>query len=430
MAKNSQIEAAGLNAIPAEERKGWPGVAFIWAGSCCCVPALMVGAGITMGLTFGMATLAMVIGYGVCVLMMILMSILSADRGVPSVVAISSAFGKVGSSKIVSLIIVFCYTCWFGFQGVVCGEAFAAILQSFGIPLPGMASTIIWGMIMCITAVFGYSWIEKLNVVAVPALIVILLYAVVVVFRDPESTVKIATHVPAAQASMITSVGTAIGGFASGAALSGDVTRYCKSRKDVIISSIVGVITVGVGTMLVGSLLAIHSGALGMDTGSIVTMLSSVGSPILGLLVLVLATWTTNVSNAYSAGFALLSLTGAKDSMRAWFTLGAGVVGTLLAVGGITNYFNNFLNILAVFIPPIVGVVAMDYFVLKKGDPAAWSEKPGINWAGVISWVAGSAVALLLPQLLIPTVNAIVIACVLYLILYPLFYRKPSGGEQ
>lgn len=47
MAKNSQVESAGLNAIPIEERKSWPGVAFIWAGSCCCVPALMVGAGIT-----------------------------------------------------------------------------------------------------------------------------------------------------------------------------------------------------------------------------------------------------------------------------------------------------------------------------------------------------------------------------------------------
>ena len=111
MAKNSQVESAGLNAIPIEERKSWPGVAFIWAGSCCCVPALMVGAGITMGLPFGLAALAMIIGYSVSVIMMILMSILSADRGLPAVVAISSSFGKAGASKLVSLIIAFCYTC-------------------------------------------------------------------------------------------------------------------------------------------------------------------------------------------------------------------------------------------------------------------------------------------------------------------------------
>ena len=104
-------------------------------------------------------------------------------------------------------------------------------------------------MIMCITAVYGYSWIEKLNVIAVPALIPILVYAMIVVFGDPESIVKITNHTPTTQMSMIAAVGTSIGGFASGAVLSGDVTRYCKSRKDVVISSIVGVIPVGVGTM-------------------------------------------------------------------------------------------------------------------------------------------------------------------------------------
>lgn len=428
MEKISKVETAGLNAIPSEERKGWPGIAFIWAGSCCCVPALMVGAGITMGLPFRQAALAMFIGYGVCVLMMILMSILSCDRGVPAMVAISGAFGKVGASRVVSLIIAFSYTCWFGFQAVICGEAFSAIIQELGISLPGTASTIIWGLIMCVTAVYGYSWIEKLNIVAVPALVIILVYAMVGVFQDPSSVSAISHHVPVAQASMITSIGTAIGGFASGAALSGDVTRYCKSRRDVVISSIVGVIPVGVGTMLVGAILAIHSGALGMDTDSIVIMLSSVGSPILGLLVLVLATWTTNVSNAYFAGFALLSLTKAKDNKRAWFTLASGVVGTLLAVLGITNHFNSFLNILSVFIPPIVGVAVMDYFVLKKGNPARWESRPGINWAGMLSWITGSVVAIAFPSVLIPTLNAIVIACILYLILYSIFYKSKTDA--
>ena len=211
-----------------------------------------------------------------------------------------------------------------------------------------------------------------------------------------------------------------------------DVTRYCKNRRDVILSSVIGVIPMGVGTMLVGGVLAIHSGSVGMDTTSIVNMLSSIGSPILGLLVLVLATWTTNVSNAYSAGFALLSLTRAKDERRAIFTLLAGVLGTLLAVLGITNYFNNFLNILAAFIPPVAGVVIVDYFVINKANPAAWKPTPGVNIAGIVSWLAGSVVALAFPTVLVPTLNGIVIACVLYLILFPLFGKKSAakGAES
>lgn len=379
------------------------------------------------GLSFGQGILAMCIGYGINVVLMVLMSILSSDKGVPTVVAASGAFGKIGSGYVVSFIIAFCFICWFGFQAVVCGEAFAGLLATMGLSIPGWLSTVIWGLVMCLTAVFGINWIKILNIVSVPALIVILVYAAIAVFSDAESAAAIANYEPAGSLSMVSAIGMAVGGFATGAVLSGDTTRYCKSRRDVLVSSVVGVIPMGVGTLLMGSVLAIHSGAAGMDTGSIVNMLSSVGSPILGLLVLVLATWTTNVSNAYSAGFALLSLTRAKDERRAMFTLIAGVLGTALALFGITNYFNNFLNILAAFIPPVAGVVIMDYFVINKMRVDKWHAVDGFNWAGIISWLGGSAVALAFPSVLVPTINGIVVSCILYLILYPLIGKKKAA---
>lgn len=84
------------------------------------------------------------------------------------------------------------------------------------------------------------------------------------------------------------------------------------------------------------------------------------------------------------------------------FTLIAGILGTALAVLGITNYFNNFLNILAAFIPTVAGVVIMDYFVFNKMNPEKWHAVDGFNWAGIISWLGGSAVALAFPSVLVP----------------------------
>ncbi|WP_300448461.1 cytosine permease [uncultured Oscillibacter sp.] len=144
MAKKA-IETSGLSEVKQEDKKRWWEIAFIWAGSVCCVPALMVGGIITTGLTFSQAFLAMMIAYGICVVMMILMSVQSTDLGVPTVVAVSGAFGKKGSSYVISAIISFCFICWFGFQAALCGEAFAGILNTFGIPLPGLLSTILWG---------------------------------------------------------------------------------------------------------------------------------------------------------------------------------------------------------------------------------------------------------------------------------------------
>ena len=212
MAKKA-IETAGLSEVKAEERKSWASIAFIWAGGVCCVPALMVGAGITAGLPFGQGVLAMFLGYAICVALMVLMSILSADKGVPTVVAASGAFGKIGSGYVVSFIIAFCFICWFGFQAVVCGEAFAGILATMGLSIPGWLSTVIWGLIMCLTAVFGINWIKILNVVSVPALIVILVYAAIVVFSDSESAAAIANYKPAGSITMVSAIGMAVGGF-------------------------------------------------------------------------------------------------------------------------------------------------------------------------------------------------------------------------
>lgn len=110
----------------------------------------------------------------------------------------------------VSFIIAFCFICWFGFQAVICGEAFAAILNTYGIPLPGVASTILWGLVMCITAVVGINWIKILNLVSVPALILILVYAMIVVFQDPESVAAISNYAPTANSPMVVAIGTGV----------------------------------------------------------------------------------------------------------------------------------------------------------------------------------------------------------------------------
>lgn len=84
MAKNnSGIENVGLSEVSQADRKNWPSIAFIWAGGVCCVPALMVGAGITAGLPFGQGVLAMFLGYAICVALMVLMSNSPRTRASP-----------------------------------------------------------------------------------------------------------------------------------------------------------------------------------------------------------------------------------------------------------------------------------------------------------------------------------------------------------
>lgn len=102
---NSAMETTTLTRVPESERRPWWSLAFIWAGSVICIPALMVGSMVMAGMDFKQSCLCMVIGYVIVVFYMCLMGIQSSDLGLPCTVAISRAYGVRGSSFLVSLII-------------------------------------------------------------------------------------------------------------------------------------------------------------------------------------------------------------------------------------------------------------------------------------------------------------------------------------
>ena len=74
-------------------------------------------------------------------------------------------------------------------------------------------------------------------------------------------------------------------------------------------------------------------------------MLSNTNLPVLGLLILVFATWTTATSSAYAGGIAGVNVLKLKDDKRAMLTLILGIVGIGLAAGGIIDHFVEFLEL-------------------------------------------------------------------------------------
>lgn len=203
----------------------------------------------------------------------------------------------------------------------------------------------------------------------------------------------------------------AVAGFAAGAIISGDYTRYCKSRRDTVLSCVVGVLPAGIGALLIGAFLSLSAGSF-----DLAVVFSDFGLPIVGLLVLILATWTTNTGNAYTSGIAICNMFSLKDNLRSWMTLLAGVIGTLLCLLGFSDAFNEFLNLIAALVPTIAGVAIADYWIMGKGRPDLWKPFDGVNWMGVVSWIAGAAVAKW-STFFVPTLNGIVTALLCYCLL-------------
>lgn len=119
----------------------------------------------------------------------------------------------------------------------------------------------------------------------------------------------IANYAPEASQGMVFGISMVVASFALGGVISADYCRFAKSRGDVVKSSIVGVIPAGLFMLLTGALMSIVTGEYDISA-----ILASLGVPFIGLVALVLATWTTNVTNAYSGGLALSNLLGFDES--------------------------------------------------------------------------------------------------------------------
>lgn len=401
--------------IKESERQSWLSLAMIWTGSMICIPCLMIGGVLGSGLSLSGVILAVLVGYGIVCLYMCLVGMESCDTGLPTVSMASAVLGEKGAQFIISLMLAIACVGWFGIQSAVCGESFSAMVAGFtGFEIPSWISSIFWGLVMLLTAVYGYNGLKILNFIAVPALLIVLAYSMFLALSGGGlETIK--TFSPSSQMSFISAVSMVVASFALGGVISGDYSRYAKSRKDVVKSTVLGVFPSGMVMMLIGAILSIVTGQYDISL-----VLAAVGVPALGLVALVLATWTTNVTNAYSGGLAVSNLFGFGEDRFKVSCAVAGVIGTILAAAGLLSEFEFFLNILSALIPPIAGVMIASYWILGKGRKENLRQKEGWYIPGIISFAAGAVVAYVTGSIavfLIGPVNGIVVSMIVYVVL-------------
>lgn len=412
--------------IKAEERQSWGSITMIWIGSMICVPALMIGGILGAGLSLGMCALAIVVGYALVCTFMSFMGMHACDTGLPTAVMAGGALGEKGAKYIISTILAISCIGWFGIQAAVCGASFSSMVGDMtGITIPAWLCSVVWGIIMLLTACFRFTGLKWLNKIAVPLLGVVLAYTLIYNFVNGNGS-ALSGYVPSAPMTFVGGVSMTVGSFVVAAAISGDYCRFAKNRKDVVKSSIIGVLPSGLVVLMIGAILAICTGSYDISV-----FLSSAGLPLIGLVALILATWTTNVSNAYSGGLSLSVLLGQDEKKSQLTTAVAGIIGTVLAAAGILNSIQGFLSLLSAIVPALMGVLIADYWIIGKGKPERFTIRDGFYAPGLISFLVGALVACVtggtfaaIPFLaflnwpfFIGPINGIIVAMVVYIVI-------------
>ncbi len=421
--------------IDESQRQSWLSIAAVWAGGMICVPCLMIGGVLAGGgLSMMQIVLSILIGYGLICAYMIFIGMQACDTGLPVSVMASGALGEKGARYIISTLLAIACVGWFGIQSATCGSAFANMVANMmGIEASKAfvtISSIVWGIIMLVTACVGFKGLKWLNYIAVPLLVIVCLYGLIAGIVTNDGGTAIANYAPETSAGMVYGISMVVASFALGGVISADYCRFARSRGDVVKSSIVGVIPAGLFMLLTGALMSIVTGQYDISA-----ILVSLGVPFIGLVALVLATWTTNVTNAYSGGLALSNLLGLDEKKSKLTTAIAGAIGTLLAAFGLLDAFQGFLSLMSALIPPLAGVMIAAYWIVGHGKKENFVIREGFSAAGVISFAVGAIFACItggtfanfpglvaaMPFLNTPffvgPVNGIIVSLVLYVIL-------------
>lgn len=303
------------------------------------------------------------------------------------------ALGRRGARYLVSILVGVVTVGWFGVQTAVCAASLSVMLHDvFAFDLPVWAVSVALGALMLATAMVGFDGLKVLGTVAAPLLVCVCLYGVHASVSDAGSTSAIFDYLPASSDAIgfVAGAGMAVGLFAFGGATAADVTRFCRNRRDAVLSSIVGVLPTSMVAIATGGALALVTGE-----SDIAILLNSAGLPILAIITLVLSAWAVNAGNVFSAGANFSVLLGRTEgSGSKAITAVAGIAGAALAVAGILDAFSTFLSVLSACGPALAGVLIADYWIVRRADPARMGAAEGVSGAGLAAFLAGLAVGM------------------------------------
>lgn len=411
------FEDYGVEPVPENSRKDWLSMGLIWAGVGISLGLLMTGGALGNGLSFRQSIVASFIGGAVLAIVTALCGIIGAKTNLSTAMISRFTFGDK-AVLLIALIQAFGSYGWFGVQLGLFGKTAAT---AWSIATGGGANVLIFivlgGLCMILTATIGYRGLDFLSKLAVPLLLVLMGGSVWKVLQKNSLADIMALQGTGEPISLGLGISMVISSFIVGAVVAPDVSRYAKSPKDTIGASILAFAIVVPIIMLIGAVMAQAAG-----TWDLVDIMLKLGWGLIALLVLLLAQWTSNDNNLYCSalGFAVIF-----RNLKKWhLTVLSGILGIILALWGIYDRFIPWLLTLGVLIPPMGGVMAVDYYIFNSQyyQVSYLNKLPNIRMISAAAWIIGSVLSFItsnkiLSLTTVPALDGFLISAIIQYIL-------------
>jgi nucleobase:cation symporter-1, NCS1 family len=387
--------AKGLEPVSREGRQlGAWAYAVLWGDLGIGLLVLLAGSFLVPALSLPQALGAIVVGSLIGVTLLGLTGIVGSQTGLPTMVCLRPALGR-GGSYVATAFNVVQLLGWTVFELAIMGHAANAVVRgltgfdaawfwivAFGAAVIGLG---LWGPVAVVR-----EWLAKFALWAVLLTTAWLTWRLV-----GRADVGALWNAPAAGGlSFWAGVDIVIAMPISWLPLVCDYSRFARRPAPAFWGTTLGYLVANVWFYALGALIL-----LGMQTSAepkaFVEAIALLAGPLI-LLVLLADETDEAWADLYSCAVSIQNVLPHVSARALVAGLGAAAVVLALAFD-VTRYEDFLLLIGAVFVP-LFGVLAVDYFVIRRGhyDPAAvlgtggpTAIAAGVRWQGVLAWALG-----------------------------------------
>ena len=318
-----------------------------------------------------------------------------------------------------------------GWQGIVVGAFGFAWAQATDTPTFYVVA-LLAGLLYTATTYFGVSALEKVSMPSVLILIAVGVYAAWLNIDKaggwPEFLGLSAQRSAEEPLSFKQAVNLVVGSWIVGAIVMAEYTRFARRAWVAIAIPFIVLIVSQWFLQIIGSM-----GGIVSNTHEFTTYMLQQGAVVggVGLVAMSLALWTTGDANLYLPSVQTASVFRRPQKAM---TIVCGLLGTLLGLG-IYEHFLDWIGLLASIVPPLIGPVIVDFYLInrRRYDADDLSRLPRRNTPAVVSYLIGAAAAYAASQgivlagfdWLFPSLFGLLVSMLVYGVLF--FVARLSG---
>ncbi|MDB0038358.1 cytosine permease [Polaribacter sp.] len=374
MAEDNQYTTTKVQ--PKDFTSGWL-IAILIAGTGLTLPILFLGSEIALAVGFKKALWAFGVSTIILTLMCMATTIIGNRSRLSTYMIMHFSFGIQGA-KIMNAIFGITLLGWFSVSLELLAIAVKdTAFQTLQINLVEWPIILIVSALIISTTIFGIKSLERLANYAVPILTLFLGY---VVYKAIAETTfqEIVNFVPENPTmTLFEAVSILVGSSILFPVLMADFSRFIYNDKH----SLIAVLGITIGfpiALLFSAIPSIQSGEV-----DIIKVIEGLDLVVPAFILLFVSTWVGNASNLYST--ILTFSTVKKEWSFKKMAIFTGVVGTVAALFGFSNYLFDFLSFLGIFAPSISAIYIINFFWVRKqnynlNEIKEWESSALISW--------------------------------------------------